>query len=189
MEIFFIIISILIIVLTLNISLDICLEYDLLKNIGYIKFKVFGATIFKAEISLIAGYFNLVRKNRKVIQIKVDINDKNIKFIGDVGEYFSKKIFFTNINTVFKLYGTDPYKLAILSGNIVVLEGIARSIIKTKSPDTTVINTSDIGYVDNIIKISLSVGVLLTLFDFVWAILRAIIKRSIYEKSKFRRKC
>lgn len=190
MELFFIIASIVVIIITINISLNIEVSYNLYKNIGDIKIKLFALTIFKAQISLIAGYFNLIKKNKKVIQIKLDLNDVNFKFIGDVGEYFTKKIYFSNISTKFKLYGTDPLKIAILSGNILVIEGIARSYISVKSPYTTISSDLEVGYVDNYIKYKIQVGLLITIFDFIWAILRALVKRSMYgKKSKFRRKC
>ena len=190
MEICFIIVSIVVIIITININVNGEISYNLYKNIGDFKLKVFGISIFKAQISLIAGYFNLIRKNKKVIQIKLDLNDENLKFIGDVGEYFTKKIFFTNIGSEFYVYGTDPAKTAIFAGNLVVIEGVVRAFISAKSPDTTTDSKLEVGYIDNYIKFKLHLGVLITLFDVVWAILRAFVRRSIYgKKSKLRRKC
>jgi hypothetical protein len=190
MEKFFIIISIIVIVITLNININSEISYNLYKNIGNLKINIFGVEILNAQISLIAGYFNLIRKNKKVIQIKLDINDKDLQFINDVGEYFTKKIFFTNVNTKFQIYGTDPSKIAIVAGYLILIEGVVRSFICAKSPDTTATNKLEVGYVDNYIKFKVNIGLLITIFDSVWAFIRALIKRSIYgKKSKFRRKC
>ena len=190
MEIFFIVISILIIVVMINILINVDVEYDFYKNLGTLKLKIFSITILNFQISLIAGYFNLFRHGKKVIQIKLDLNDENFKFIGDVGEYFTKKIYLLNLKYSLRLYGTNPFHVALASGNLLVLEGILRSIILSKSPFTKVEKNFDIGYVDNIFKIKLGVGVLITIFDFIWAFLRALMKRSVYgKKTKFRRKC
>ena len=190
MEKFFIIISIIVIVITLNININSEISYNLYKNIGNLRIKIFGILIFNAQISLIAGYFNLIRNNKKVIQIKLDINDKNLQFINDVGEYFTKKIFFTNVNTQFQIYGTDPSKISIVAGYLILVEGIVRSFILSKSPDTTTTNKLEVGYVDNYIRFKVNIGLLITIFDGVWAVIRALIKRSIYgKKSKLGRKC
>ena len=68
-----------------------------------------------------------------------------------------------------------------------VVEGVLRSIISSKSPYTTLSNNMKVGYADNYIKVKFSIGVLITLFDFIWAIIRAFIKRSLYDKTKIRR--
>lgn len=190
MEIFFIVTSIAVIVTTLNIIIDGEISYNLYRNIGRLKLKVFGLTFFDAQISLMAGYFNLTRKNKKVIQIKLDINDENLKFIGDVGEYFAQKIFFSKISTNFQLYGTNPPKIAIFAGYVQVIEGVVRSVIKSKSPDTTTNTKITVGYIDNYIKLKIDIEALMTIFDFIWALFRAFVKRSVYGKtSKVRRKC
>jgi len=187
MEILFIAISIIVIIITINIRITLSISYNIYKNLGQLKLKVLGIPIFNSEISLIAGYFNLRRENRKVIQIKIDINDKNLKLIGDIGEYFSKKIFLTNLSTDFEFYGTNPAKIAIIAGHVIVIEGVLRSVINSKSPDTTITNNIDVGYIDNYIKFRFSVGILITLFDFIWAIIRALVKRSLYGKAKYGR--
>lgn len=188
MEVAFVISSIIVIVVTINIHLCVSFDYNFYKNIGNIKLKIFGIKIFDCEVSLIAGYFNFIRKNRKVVQLKIDLNDANFKFIGDVGEYLIKKTFFTFINSKYQIYGFDPFKISLLSGNMLVIDGIAKSYINARSPDTTVSSDIDVGYVDNYLKCAFDIGVLITIFDFMWAILRAIIKRSFYgKKTRFRR--
>ena len=181
MEIFFIALLVLVVIITINIHLNLHVSYDLYKNIGKITVKMFGITFYRADISLISGYFNLIW-NKKVVQIKIDLNDENFKFIGDIADYAIKKTYFTNINTDLKVYGTNPCQIAILSGNLIILEGILRSMISYRSPGTLLTNKFDIGYIDNYIKIQMGCGVLITIFDFIWAVLRASIRRGIYVK-------
>ena len=101
-----------------------------------------------------------------------------------------EKIFFTNVNTQFQIYGTDPSKISIVAGYLILVEGIVRSFILSKSPDTTTTNKLEVGYVDNYIRFKVNIGLLITIFDGVWAVIRALIKRGIYgKKSKLGRKC
>jgi len=184
MEILFIVIAIVVVIITINISITIEIEYNIFKNIGKLTIKVFRIPFFKSEISLIAGYFNLMRKNRKVLQIKVDFDDKNFKFIKDVGNYFTKKIFITELYSDFELSSQDPSTISIIAGYVIVLEGLLRSYISCKSPDTEMDSNTQVKFKENNIKFRLKVGVLITIFDFIWSIIRASVKRSLYGKTK-----
>ena len=184
MEILFIVIAIVVVIITININISIEIEYNIFKNIGKLTIKVFRIPFFKSEISLIAGYFNLMRKNRKVLQIKVDFDDKNFKFIKDVGNYFTKKIFITELYSDFELSSQDPSTISIIAGYVIVLEGLLRSYISCKSPDTEMGSNTQVKFKENNIKFRLKVGVLITIFDFIWSIIRASVKRSLYGKTK-----
>jgi hypothetical protein len=187
MELAFIIITIFVIIATININLSFSVQYDILKNIGNISIRLFGIPIFKSEVSLIAGYFNLIRKNKKVLQIKVDINDKNLIFLNDVSSYFTKKLIVTCLDSDFSVSGYDPATVSIFAGYITVIEGVIRSYIACKSPDTTISNNISVKFKESGFQFKIKANVIITLFDFVWAIIRATIKRSVYGKAKVRR--
>jgi len=187
MELIFIIITIFVVIVTININLSFCIQYDILKNIGKVSIKLFGIPIFKSDVSLIAGYFNLIRKNKKVLQIKVDINDQNLIFLNDVGSYFTKKLIVTYFGSEFYISGYDPAVVSVFSGYIMAIEGIIRAYISCKSPDTIIANNIKTKFNNNGFKFKIKANVLIALFDFVWAIIRATIKRSVYGKAKVRR--
>ena len=127
------------------------------------------------------------RKNKKVLQIKIDFADKNFKFLSDVSSYFIKKIFVSHIITDIDFCGSEPSSTSIIGGLIMSVEGIVRSVAISKMPDTTFGNNTTINYGENKIIVSAKGGVLITIFDFLWAIIRALTKRSLYGKN-FRRK-
>ena len=187
MELTFIIITIFVIIVTINISITAGVEYDIVKNIGKITLKIFKIPFFKSEISLIAGYFNLVRKNKKVLQIKIDFNDKNFKFLKDIGKYFTKKVYVTHLDTTFEISGNDPALISVLAGYVIVVEGYLRSYISSKSPDTALSSNTKVKFNGIGLKFKINLGILITIFDFIWAIIRAIVKRSVYGKAKVRR--
>ena len=188
MEIVFVIIAISVFIITINLSIKASVSYDFVKNIGYISIRLFKLQLFYSEVSLIAGYFNLIRKNKKVIQIKFDINDKNFKFVEDISTYVIKKIHLVKLNSQFDLKGLDPSQISILAGYVLVVEGVLRSVIQSKYPDALVDSDMKTGYYENKLKFIINLNILITLFDFLWAILRAFIKRSMYGKTtKLRR--
>lgn len=187
MDLFFIITSVVVIIISFNLHLSVVLNYDIIKNIGKLKIKLFGIPFFVSEISLIAGYFNIVRKNKKVLQIRIDFADKNFKFLSDVSEYFFKKLFISHMITDIDYSGSEACSTAIIGGYIMAIEGIVRSVAFSKMPDTTFKNDTRVNYGENKIVIGLKSGALITIFDFLWAVIRALVKRGLYGK-KFRRK-
>ena len=114
----------------------------------------------------------------------MDFDDKNFKFIKDVGNYFTKKIFITELYSDFELSSQDPSTISIIAGYVIVLEGLLRSYISCKSPDTEMGSNTQVKFKENNIKFRLKIGVLITIFDFIWSIIRASVKRSLYGKTK-----
>ena len=98
-----------------------------------------------------------------------------------------KKIFISHVYTDIEFSGTEASTTAIAGGYIMALEGIVRSVAFSKMPDTTFKNNTHIDYDENKIIIKLKSGALITIFDFLWAVIRALTKRGLYGK-KFRRK-
>jgi len=189
MELVFVIISIFVLIVTFNIFINANIEYNFYNNIGYVKFRIFNICIFKGEISFIAGYFNFIRKNKKVIQIKLDFNDENFKLITDIGEYFFKKIHINKLALSANSMSYSPNLLAIICSIYYTIYGLSVSYLSNKLPDCEFENLTKISFFNNELRFKIDMSVLLTLFDLIWAIVRAIMKRSVYGKKQIGRDC
>lgn len=189
MELVFVIISLFVLIVTINISMGIDIEYDFKKNIGYVVVKIFNILVFKSEVSIIAGYFNFIRKNKKVIQIKLDLNDANFQLLTNIGEYFFKKIHISKISTSAAIMSYNPEILSLTVSLYDIMYELCVSNYSNKIPDCDFENSVKINFFDNKIIFNFKIIVLITLFDFIWAMIRAIMKRSVYGKKQIGRNC
>lgn len=189
MELVFVIISLFVLIVTINIFISADIEYDFKKNIGYVAIKIFNILVFKSEVSIIAGYFNFIRKNKKVIQIKLDLNDVNFQLLTSVGEYFLKKISISKISTNATFMSYNPDILSLTTSMYYIVYGLIVSKYSNKIPDCDFENFVKINFFDNKIIFNFKIIMLITLFDFIWVMIRAIMKRSVYGKKQIGRNC
>lgn len=185
-----IIVAVVIVIITVTLNIGLNVKYDLLKNIGNIKISVFGITVFKIDVSLIAGYFNLIRKNKKIIQIKINIDEDSFKFVNDISNNFKQKIYLSKIEFKALVCSKSAKNISELAGLLYVITGVVGSKIKANNSETMIENKINIGYLNEQLKIGIKANVLICLFDIIWAISKAITQRRVYEKArKFGRKC
>lgn len=185
-----IIVAVVIVIITVTLNIGLNVKYDLLKNIGNIKISVFGITVFKVDVSLIAGYFNLIRKNKKIIQIKINIDKDSFKFVNDISNNFKQKIYLSKIEFEAFVCSKSAKNISELAGLLYVITGVVGSKIKANNSETIIENKINIGYLNEQLKIGIKANVLICLFDIIWAISKAITQRRVYEKArKFGRKC
>lgn len=188
MEVILIVLTILIFIITINLFINVSVNYDIVKNLGRIKIKLFFFTILDAEVSLIAGYFNFFRKNKKVIQIKIDLNDKNFKFIEYAGKFFLEKITLTDCYSEITLGLGDPSLSSIACGYVTIINGLIKSYIYNTFDDVKVKNNVNVDFFNYSSEFRLNIQLFITIFDFVWSFIKAGIKRSLYgKKRKFAR--
>ncbi len=186
MKLSFIIISSLIILLAIDLRVKVYLSYDLIKNWGNIKIKLFGITIFNSKISLIGNYFNFIRDNKKVIQIKINLDNNNLKFLKKVLSYYKRKIFVLSLFTDVYLSGTNPYLTTIMGGTLRSAGGNLDSYLQAKNQFTEIKTNVLLGYSANYLEFEIYSHVLLNLFDFIWSVITVIFRKGVkkHEKTK-----
>lgn len=180
MNILLIILAILVLIVTLSLSIKLDINYDVYKNLGSVRIMLFFIPLLKCEISFIAGYFNLIRKNKKVIQIKIDLNDKNFNFVKNVSENFKQKIYLENINTNFTLCSHNAYNISLLSGGVMAGLGYLKSKIMANNYDTVVCNNVSVGYLNECMVVELSAKIIITLYDLIWSFVKAVWQGRVY---------
>lgn len=170
--------------LAIDLRVKLYFNYDVLKNIGNIKLKLFGITIFKSQVSLIGEYFNFIKGNKKVIQIKININNKNIEIIKDTFSYYLKKIFFICFYNSFTISSTNPFLCTMVAGSLKSAGGVLDSIVNSKYPNTKFNSNVNVGFIENAFKVELYTHLLINLFDLIWSFIKTIYRRSmlVYEK-------
>lgn len=173
-------ISIIILTTSLNVNADV--QYDIYANIGKIKIKIYGITIFSGDISFVAGYFNLFRKTKKVLQLKIDFNSDSIRFFKNISDNLKQKIYLTNFETNICLSSKSASNVSVLGGYAIVLGNLLASKISASNSEIVMENNVAIGYTSESFKLGVNISIYVCLFDGVWAFSRAILQRRWYGK-------
>lgn len=177
------VVLILIILITFTLDVGVKINYNILKNIGEVELKLFGIKVFSGEISIIAGYFNFIRKNKKVIQIKVDLSDKNFRFVKDLSDNFKQRIYLKNFGSEFVVCSKSAKNVSILAGNLNVINGYVSSRLLADNSDTTISSVVLVGYLNEYLWAEITATIYVCIFDVVWAFLKAIWQRRVYGKA------
>ena len=194
MEVAFYIIFGVIVLLVIDIRITLVFDYNIYDNIGHINIKLFGITCFSGEVSLVSEYFKLVHGKKKVVQINLlTINKETIKLIEDISSLFIKRINLVNLVLYCKMYGDDPYAVAMTSGGIRVSFGLILTRLQAQYPYSYLNNIIDTSFFGSEFSLGLSGKIFINIYDFIWAIARAIYirrfgsygeKRDGYERRK-----
>ena len=177
------VVLILIILITFTLDVGVKINYNILKNIGEVELKLFGIKVFSGEISIIAGYFNFIRKNKKVIQIKVDLSDKNFRFVKDLSDNFKQRIYLKNFGSEFVVCSKSAKNVSILAGNLNVINGYVSSRLLADNSDTAISSVVLVGYLNEYLWAEITATIYVCIFDVVWAFLKAIWQRRVYGKA------
>lgn len=177
------VVLILIILITFTLDVGVKINYNILKNIGEVELKLFGIKVFSGEISIIAGYFNFIRKNKKVIQIKVDLSDKNFRFVKDLSDNFKQRIYLKNFGSEFVVCSKSAKNVSVLAGNLNVINGYVSSRLLADNSDTAISSVVLVGYLNEYLWAEITATIYVCIFDVVWAFLKAIWQRRVYGKA------
>lgn len=162
---------------------NINLEYNILDNIGKISIKLFNfIPIFVANISFAGLCINCAIKNKKVVNIKIDLNDKNLQFINELQKQLLKKIFVIKFFVGFNLSIENAQNCVLFGSFLNILINNFISNIKSSKPSAKVKNISNIGFLENKFIINVQTNFVIKLVDIFPAFLKAIISRRKYEK-------
>lgn len=189
MNIFFIILSVFLVLISLSIFISVQIKFNIFENYGYIKVKLFGfIIIFYSEIKIEPNYINLLSKH-KTIKIKLDIKDESWQFIKDVNNYFKNKIYFNNLQLNLALCSTNVSAIAVASGCVSVLLDIMLAGFKNKHTECVIQKNIITGFRHNLIDIYFKLSVAVSLLDYIWSWYKAyrnLRRRRYVKKSKIK---
>ncbi len=194
MEVAFFIIFGIITFFVLDFRISIVIMYDASENLGYIKIKIFGILIFDGEISLTSEYFKMVHGKKKVIQINLlSINKETIRLFEDISSLFLKRINLVRLKLFSRISGDSPYTIAMLSGVMSSIYGLLLTKLQTEYPYSQLDKLFATSFCGGEFSLAFSGKIFINIYDFIWAIARAIYirrfgnygeKRDLYERRK-----
>lgn len=183
MKISFVVISTIIIFLAIDLRLKIYLQYNILENIGRLKIKLFNITIFSRAITVGTEYFDVV-SDKKVIKIKLNFTDKDIKIIKETLNYYKKKIYFISFSDEIFLSTNNPFVTTMIVGGLRSVGGSVISYVSANNPHLELNHKVYAGFVENNMCVNMNAHFMINLFDLIWSIFKVVYRRSvaIYER-------
>lgn len=183
---YLIIISVLLLVFTITISINIYFDFSLLENFGTVKLKIFKyITIFSSNVTIIGDYLNFSHKKSKVIKIKLDINDVNIQYFNELGGYIKNKILPLKLKLYFAVCLENAMASSLISSVLSLFLNLYMFSIRLNNKDMILQNEVTTGFRHNLIFIKFNFIFIVTLYDLIWSLLRtAIIIRRDYGKKQ-----
>lgn len=177
-----------IVLLVVDFRISVVVYYDLKTNIGKIKLKVFGLSVFSGEFSLVGDYINFVENNKKVIQIRlVDIDEKTLKFINDIVKSFVRRINLLKIYLYSIICGENPFGTSIFSGALSSVMGVGTTLLQAKYPYAMCSSTVATDYLTDRFVVGANSTIVINLYDLLWSLIRTIYVRSfgVYGQKKY----
>ena len=169
-----IVVVILILIVMSTIHLSARLDYDLLENVGMIKIKLFNIIpIFVSRITVAGEYLNFNKRKGKVIKIKIDLNDYEIQFFNDVGNFLKKKITLLKLHTSFLVCFENPCVSTTIGSMLNVFVSILFAQILTYTTDVDLHKYVATGFRQLELKTTINTTILFSIYDFAWALLKA----------------
>ena len=177
-----------IVLLVLDFKINVIAYYNLKTNIGKIRLKVFGLTVFSGEFSLVGEYINFVENNKKIIQIRlVDIDEKTLKFLNDIVKSFIRRINLLKIYSYSIVCGEDPFSTSICNGTLSSIMGMGTAFLQAKYPYASCSSNVCTDFLTDRFVVGLDSTIVINLYDLLWSIIRTIYVRSfgVYGQKKY----
>lgn len=167
-------------ILTVRLSFSVVFSYNLFDNSGEVVLKIFKVvTVFKAKIAFTYYYISLYITPKKVIKIKLDLNDENLQFINDLQGMLLAKMYLINLNSCVQFGLKNAFNTATAYGGISLLNRFLFMKILQHNSDAAISMNVSHKFAENIFIIYLDAKFIVSFFDIVWAFFSATLNRRV----------
>ena len=191
MNAFLIFMVVLLLFFVINNQIDINIDYNILKNNGKFKLKLFKYLyILKGSFSVEENILRIRRKNNKLININLKLTKKQLLFFKELNKNVASKIFIKNVQFDSIICAEDPFLASMISGMYSIISNLFFIRLKQNNFDATIKNNINTGFRQNHLKIQLDLSIVASIFDLLWALMITIInERRRNEKTRRKTEC
>jgi len=175
--------SILIIFLSLMLSIDVQILFDIDNNNLQVIIKLYKIKIFTIVIDILGLHYR-INKSKKVKSLKFFLPKEQEYFLKQIKSSVLDKLYYDEINFFSSVYTLDPAITANIVGVINAICGVLKNLFEIKNNDLSVNYFNTAGYVNKNNKLYLNIKVYFTIFDMVFAVILSFYKRGKYVKQK-----
>lgn len=180
-----IIFLIVVLIVTTRICIRVEARYDVLINKGHLKLVLFKfLTVYNKNFEVIGLFIKLISKRGKVEMIKIDLQDKKLKFIANLQYYIIHKIYLISFNSRLNIGNEDAIKTCAYYECATIINNIIFFKINNFEKDSEISMQIFPTIAENKLNIGLKVEFMVSLFDLAYGAMQALLEKGnfIYER-------
>ncbi len=180
-----IIFLVVVLIITTRIYIRIEARYDVINNKGHLKLVLFKfLTIYNKDFEIIGLFIKLINKKGKIEMVKIDLQDKKLKFLADLQYYIIHKIYLLSFNSRLNIGNEDAIKTCVYYESATILNNILFFKINKFEKDSSINMQIFPTIAENKLNISLKVEFMVSIFDLIYGVMQAFLEKGnfIYEE-------
>lgn len=171
--------SLLLIVLSLMLKINVILKYELLQNKIYIILKLFGIKIITIKLDVI-GLFYEINNNKKIRKLEDIFSVENNYLIMEIKKSILDKLYYARCDVQCSVGTGNSADTAIVTTGLSIMCNTLSQYLDSKDIEFRYNNNTIFEYAD--FKIYVDLLVYFTIFDMVFALFTSFYKRGRYVK-------
>lgn len=185
MKIAVIVFFIVVLIITFRITISIKFNYSVYENKGEIKIMLFNfIRVFSAKLEIAGPFIKLKDSKQKDKLVKLDLQDKNIKFVTHLQKNIISKIYLIAFNSKLNFGNEDSFLTANIMGLINIISRFLYYKIWNFENDATISMQTFPNFAQNKLELILNMKFIVSIFDLLYATLKTILEEKFlnYEK-------
>ena len=168
---------IVVLIITIRITISIQFNYDVLENNGEVKIKLFNfIKVFSANIKVSGPFIKLSSKKAGEKLVKLDLQDKNIKFINDLQKNIINKIYLIAFNSII-IFGSEN---SLITTSVMQIINIINAYLFVKilnfESDASISMQTFPVFAQNKTNIYFNTKFIISIFYMLYALLKTILE-------------
>ena len=154
--------------------------FNIKNNTGKLQLKFMFIKIFDYKISIVHQNLKLTSKKGKSKFMPIEFSQESIQSYTDFEGIIFRKIYFKTIAIYFNFgLKSDAFASSMVVGTIDIASKILFSFLKTKKSEVLLKLKTYPSFKSNVIKIGFKAKISISVFDFVWSLMEAVVTKQI----------
>ena len=180
MSFFYVFIILFLILFCVQLTMKMKVFFNIKNNTGKLQLKFMFIKIFDYKISIVHQNLKLTNKKGKSKFMPIEFSQESIQNYTDFEGIIFRKIYFKTIAVYFNFgLKSDAFASSMVVGTIDIVSKILYSFLKTKKSEVLLKLKTYPSFKSNVIKIGFKAKISISVFDFVWSLMEAVVTKQI----------
>ena len=177
MDIAVIVFFIVVLIITARITISLKFEFNVYENIGEVKIMLFNfIRVLSVQVKVSGPFIKLIKSGEEDKLVKIDLEDKNIKFVTDFQKNITNRIYLIAFNSKV-IFGNED---SFLTANIFGLLQIANKVMFAKIlkfENDAIINMQTFPiFAQNKLEVYFNMKFIVSIFDLIYAVIKTLLE-------------
>jgi len=176
-DIVVIVFFIVVLIITARITISIKFNFDIYENIGEVKIMLFNfIRVFAVRVKISGPFIKLIKRGEEDKLVKIDLQDKNIKFITDFQKNIMNRIYLIAFNSKVIFGNDDSAVTAGVTGLLEILNRFMFCKILEFEEDATINMQTFPIFAQDKLELWFNMKFIVSIFDLIYAVVKAILE-------------